>query len=114
MLENILHGVHPVAYHNNKKKVFHRHHNNNVLYIYSITLLHVSVPKDHHQVDPQSTKIVIIFANRDPYRCTYVLVIIGGFASYVFFVWVMYVRVVCIFKLCKAIHLLCIIILVCQ
>jgi hypothetical protein len=28
---------------------------------YLITLLHVSVPKNHHQVDPQSTKVVIIF-----------------------------------------------------
>jgi hypothetical protein len=83
-------------------------------YILTRSHYYVLVPKDHHQVDPQSTKIVIIFTNMDPYRCTYILVIIGGFASYVFIVWVRYVRVVCILKLCKAIHLLCIIILVCQ
>jgi hypothetical protein len=78
-----------------------------------MTLLHVSVPKDHHQVDPQSTKIIIIFTNMDPYRCTYILVLIGGLPR-MCFVWVRYVRVVCILKLCKAIHLLCIIILVYQ
>jgi hypothetical protein len=71
-------------YHNTKKKDFHHHHNNNVLYIYSIPLLHVSVPKDHYQVDPKSTKVVIVFTNMDSYRYTYILVIIDGFASYVF------------------------------
>jgi hypothetical protein len=85
-----------------------------MLYIYSITLLHVSVPEDHHQVDPQSTIIVIIFyqyGSISVYICTRYN---RWFCLVCVFVWVRYVRVVCILKLCKAIHLLCIIILECQ
>jgi hypothetical protein len=69
-----LHGVHPVVYHNNKEEVLFTVTTTIMYYIfYLITLLHVSVPKDHHQVDPQSTKVVIIFfTNMDPYRCTYI------------------------------------------
>jgi hypothetical protein len=47
---------------------------------YLITLLHVSVPKDHHQVDPQSTKVVIIFYQYGSISVyIYILVVIGGF-----------------------------------